>query len=78
MTFLWSLIQGSALKIALYAAMAGIVLAVLIGVRQSGKNAVLEKLERKALKIKDAQLRAAADRPRTREDLVDRLRKGEF
>ncbi len=51
---------------------------ILFLVRNSGKNA--ERLDRlnKILEVKDAQLRAANNAPRTRDELVERLRRGKF
>lgn len=54
------------------------VLTVLLGARQAGRNA--ERLDqlKQILEVKDAQLRATLDAPRTRGELVDRLRRGKF
>lgn len=59
--------------------------ALLFGAKRSGRNKerakqskeTIEKLE-KADEIKDKQLDAAADRPRDRDDLTDRMRSGRF
>ena len=78
MTFFWSLIQGSALKVGLYLAMTGAVAAVLLGARRAGRNAERVDNLRTILKVKDDQLKAAADRPRSRDDLAERLRADKF
>lgn len=78
MTFLWSLIQGSALRIAMWLAIAGAVGAVLLGARRAGRNAERVDNLKRASRIKDAQLEATTRRPRTRNELIERLRSGEF
>lgn len=64
---------------------AGLVAAVLLGARRSGQNAERVKNLQRQLEasevtheIKDAQLEAAARRPRDRDGLVDRMRDGSF
>lgn len=52
--------------------------AVLLGARQAGRNAERVDQLRKILEVKDAQLRATLDTPRTRGELVERLRRGKF
>lgn len=66
-------------------ALAGAVLIVLLGARNSGKNAERANQMRRRLNesekvhdVKDAQLEAAARRPRTRDDLIDRMQDGSF
>lgn len=54
------------------------VVTVLLGARQAGRNAERVDQLNKSLEIKDAQLRATLDAPRTRGELVDRLRDGKF
>lgn len=54
------------------------VLTVLLGARQAGRNAERVDQLKHILEIKDAQLRATLDAPRTRGELVDRLRSGKF
>ena len=54
------------------------VLTVLLGARQAGRNAEHVDQLKHILEIKDAQLRATLDAPRTRGELVDRLRGGKF
>ncbi len=54
------------------------VVAVLLGARQSGRTAERYDQLKKITEIKDAQLRAAMEAPRTRADLVKRLRDGKF
>lgn len=63
-------------------ALAGTILLFIIGARRTGEKAgrAAERLEQKE-RTNDAQrrmLEAGADRPRDRDDLVDRLRKGGF
>jgi hypothetical protein len=71
-------LTGSALRILGWGTVALSVLAVLFGARQSGKNAERYDQLKKIVEIKDAQLRATLNAPRTRAELVDRLRDGEF
>ncbi len=54
------------------------VLTILLGARQAGRNAERADQLKKIVEVKDAQLRATLDAPRTRPELVDRLRRGEF
>ncbi len=54
------------------------VLTVLLGARQAGRNAERVDQLKQILEVKDAQLRATLDAPRTRGELVDRLRRGKF
>ena len=67
-----------AFKIAIVAAGALAVLAVLFGARQAGRTAERVDNLRRSVGAKDAQLEAATRRPRTRDELLDRLRSGEF
>lgn len=54
------------------------VLTVLLGARQAGRNAERVDQLKQILEVKDAQLRATLNAPRTRGELVDRLRRGKF
>jgi hypothetical protein len=54
------------------------VLTVLLGARQAGRNAERNDQLKKIIEVKDAQLRATLDAPRTRSELVDRLLRGKF
>ncbi len=54
------------------------VLTVLLGARQAGRNAERVDQLKQVLEVKNAQLRATLDAPRTRGELVDRLRRGKF
>ena len=54
------------------------VLTVLLGARQAGRNAERVDQLKHILEVKDAQLSATLDAPRTRSELVDRLRNGKF
>lgn len=78
MTFLLGLLKPFALKLLMGVAIAGAIAAVLMGARNAGRNAERVDVMRKTLEIKNAQAEAAANRPRTRDDLVDRLRRHEF
>ena len=79
---MWTLIIGwftsHSLKLIGWGAIAASILAVLLGARQSGKNAERYDQLKKIVEIKDAQLRATFDAPSTRADLVKRLRDGKF
>jgi len=65
-------------KIIGWGTVAASVAAVLLGARQSGRIAERYDQLKKIVEIKDAQLRATMDAPRTRADLVKRLRDGKF
>lgn len=69
---------GNAARLLGFVIAAVSVSAVVLGIRQTGRNA--ERLDnlKKILEIKDAQLHATLDAPRTRAELVDRLRRGKF
>lgn len=54
------------------------VLVVLLGARQAGRSAERNDQLKKIIEVKNAQLRATLDAPRTRGELVDRLRRGKF
>ncbi|WP_041802727.1 hypothetical protein [Micavibrio aeruginosavorus] len=54
------------------------VLVVLLGARQAGRSAERNDQLKKIIEVKNAQLRATLDAPRTRSELVDRLRRGKF
>jgi hypothetical protein len=79
---MWALftswLSGNAMRLLGWAAAGLSVLAVLSGARQAGRNAERADQLKKALEVKDAQLRATLDAPRTRGELVDRLRDGKF
>ena len=79
---MWTLITGwfssNAIKLIGWGAAALSVAAILLGARQSGRTAERYDQLKKIVEIKDAQLRAAMDAPRTRADLVKRLRDGKF
>lgn len=68
----------NAVKLAGYL-LAGISIAgVLLGARKAGKDAVRAEVMETTLKAKNAQQNAAANAPRTRDGVVDELRKGDF
>ncbi len=73
-----SWLSSNILKIIGWGAIAVSVAAILFGAKQSGRTAERYDQLEKLVEIKDAQLRAAMDAPRTRADLVKRLRDGEF
>ncbi len=79
---MWTLLtgwfSGNALRLIGWGAAALSVLAVLFGMRQAGRNAERYDQLKKIVEIKDAQLRATLDAPRTRAELVERLRNGKF
>jgi hypothetical protein len=77
-TILTSWFSSNMLKIVGWGVVAASVAAVLLGARQSGRTAERYDQLKKITEIKDAQLRAAMDAPRTRADLVKRLRDGKF
>ena len=77
-TILTSWFSSNMLKIIGWGTVAASVAAVLFGARQSGRTAERYDQLKKITEIKDAQLRAAMDAPRTRADLVKRLRDGKF
>ncbi len=79
---MWSILKswltGNILRLIGFGAAALSVAAVLFGARQAGRNA--ERLDefKKIVEIKDAQLRAANNAPRTRDELIERLHRGKF
>ena len=75
---LTSWFSSNVLKVIGWGTVALSVLGVLLGARQSGRTAERYDQLKKITEIKDAQLRAALDAPRTRDDLVDCLRDGKF
>ncbi|MDD3181184.1 MAG: hypothetical protein PHD48_00015 [Alphaproteobacteria bacterium] len=77
-TILTSWFNSNLIKIIGWGAIAASVAAVLLGARQSGRTAEHYDQLKKIVEIKDAQLRATLDAPRTRADLVKRLRDGKF
>ena len=70
--------SSNALKLIGWGVSALSVTAILLGARQSGRTAERYDQLKKIVEIKDAQLRATMDAPRTRADLVKRLRDGKF
>ncbi len=73
-----SWLSGNALRLFGWGASALSVAAILFGARQAGRNAERADHLKKTLEVKDAQLRATLDAPRSRSELVDRLRDGKF
>ena len=79
---MWVLFTGwlssNALRLIGYGVAALSVSAVLLGIRQSGRNAERYDQLKKIVETKDAQLQATLTAPRTRDELVNRLRDGKF
>ncbi len=79
---MWTLLSGwlssNLIKIIGWGAIAASVAAILLGAKQSGRTAERYDQLKKIVEVKDAQLRATLDAPRTRTDLVKRLRDGKF
>ena len=71
-------LTGNALRLLGYGAAVFSVAAILLGARQAGRNVERVDQLKKAMEIKDAQLRATLDAPRNRDELVGRLRDGKF
>ena len=71
-------LAGNLLRLLGWGAAAFSVLAILFGARQAGRSAERADQFKKIVEVKDAQLRATLDAPRTRPELVERLRRGEF
>lgn len=77
-TLFTSWVSSNLIKIVGWGVLALSVLGVLLGARQSGRTAERYDQLKKIVEIKDAQLRATLDAPRTRADLVKRLRDGKL
>lgn len=79
---MWALftgwLSGNVLRLAAWGAAALAVLMVLLGARQAGRNAERTDNLKKSLEIRNAQLRATMDAPRSRSELTQRLRDGKF
>jgi hypothetical protein len=73
---LW--LSSNLLRLVGWGAAALSVATILLGARQAGRNAERVDQLKKSSEIKDAQLRATLDAPRSRGDLVNRLRDGKF
>ncbi len=71
-------LSSNVLRLLGWGAAALSVLTVLLGARQAGRNAERNDQLKKIIEVKDAQLRTTLDAPRTRGELVDRLRMGKF
>ena len=67
-----------ALKLAGLVAILGAVGAVLLGARQSGRNAERVEQMQKDIEVQRDQLDAATRRPRDRDELARRMRDGSF
>lgn len=66
------------LVLAKWGGMALTVVLVLLGARNSGKQAVRVDELKKSVEIKNAQLKEAVRRPRDRDELRDRMRADDF
>jgi hypothetical protein len=79
---MWMIIKtwlsGNALRLIGWSVAALSVSAVLLGARQAGRNAERVDQLKKSLEIRNAQLRATLNAPRTRGELARRLRDGKF
>lgn len=73
-----ALLSGLQAKLVALGLGAVAVLAVLIGVYRSGARSERARINEKNLEAKNEQLKAATRRPRTRAQLLDRLRSGNF
>ena len=73
-----SWLTSNVLRLIGWGAAALAVFTVLLGARQAGKTAERNDQLKKVIEVKNAQLRATLDAPRTRGELVDRLRRGKF
>ena len=72
------LLAPYALKLAGIFAMIGAVAAILLGVRQAGRNAERVERMRRTIEVQHDQLDAASRRPRDRDELARRMRDGSF
>jgi len=77
-TLLTSWLSSNLIKIIGWGALALSVLAILLGAKQSGRTAERYDQLKKIVEVKDAQLRATMDAPRTRADLAKRLHDGKL
>jgi len=79
---MWSLFRNwlltNALRLAMWGAAAFSVGSILFSARRAGRDAERSTQLIRTLEIKDAQLRATINSPRTRTELVDQLRGGQF
>ena len=72
------LLAPYALKLAGLFAIIGAVVAILLGARQSGRNAERVERMRRTIEVQREQLDAAARRPRDRDELARWMRDGSF
>ena len=79
---MWALFTGwlssNAIRLIGWGAIAASVTTILLGARQAGRNAERYEQLKKIVEIKNAQLQATLDAPRTRDELVNQLRDGKF
>ncbi|MDD3182662.1 MAG: hypothetical protein PHD48_07670 [Alphaproteobacteria bacterium] len=79
---MWTIItnwfSSNMMRLICWGAIAASVTAILLGASQSGRTAERYDQLKKIVEVKDAQLHATMDAPRTRDDLVKRLQDGKF
>lgn len=68
----------NALRVSAWCMAALSFLGILLAARRAGRNAERVGNLEKTVEIKDAQLRATLDAPRSRDELAQRLRDGKF
>jgi hypothetical protein len=73
-----SFFQAKAMALIGWLAIAGSVLLVLFKAKEAGREAERVDNLTQTLKVKNAQQKAAASSPRTRDELIDELRRGDF
>jgi len=72
------LLAPYALKLAGLFAIIGAVAAILLGSRQTGRNAERVERMRRTIEVQHDQLDAASRRPRDRDELARRMRDGSY
>ena len=77
-TIIGRLLAPYALKLAGLFAIIGAVTAILLGARQTGRNAERVERMRRTIEVQREQLDAASRRPRDRDELARRMRDGSF
>lgn len=73
-----NLLSGLWAKVLLVAAVLFAILGAVAKLVSTGRRLERADQEHSTLEVKDAQQKAAADAPRNRDDLVERLRRHEF
>jgi hypothetical protein len=72
---MWPALGNFALKIVFGI---GLLAALIMGANKRGRAEAKADVLEKTLKVKNAQQKAAADSPRTRDELADKLQDGSF